>query len=340
MKIAVIGATGLVGGVMLRLLEERNFPVTELILVASTKSIGKTILFRKQAQKVISIEEAIEMVPDIAIFSAGGKTSLQYAKAFTSKGTVVIDNSSAWRMDPKVPLVVPEVNGAAIQNNLLIANPNCSTMQMMLPLKPIHDAFIIKRLVISTYQSFTGTGSIAVKQYENEKLGKKILDGENAYPHPIFENCLPHCGDFKEDGYTTEEIKLVKETRKILDDEKINITATCVRVPVFGGHSESINIELEKDFSIDDVKKMMENAHGIVLQDDIRQFIYPMPLSSYEKDDVFVGRIRRDPSIKNGLNMWVVSDNLRKGAATNTIQIAEYMLDHGLIPNLADTMIK
>ncbi len=332
MKVAIVGATGLVGNVLLKVLSERNFPISELILVASARSIGKIISYQGEDYTVQSVESAIEARPDIAIFSAGGSTSGKYAKQFAAVGTVVIDNSSFWRMDKEVPLVVPEVNGSVLtKDDLLISNPNCSTMQMMLPLKVLHEAFSIKRLVISTYQSFTGTGVNAVNQYEAEKKGEKLSAEECAYPHPIFANCLPHCGDFDDTAYTTEEIKLVNETRKILADDTIAITATCVRVPVFGGHSESINIEFRNEFDLKKVIQLLQDSEGIIVQDDWKNNIYPTPLDAYDKDEVFVGRIRRDHSIKNGLNMWVVSDNLRKGAATNTVQIAEYLLEHQLI---------
>ncbi len=332
MKVAIVGATGLVGGVLLKVLSERDFPISELILVASPRSVGKKIRYQSKEYTIQSIEAAIEAKPNIAIFSAGGGTSGKYARQFTEVGTTVIDNSSFWRMDKQVPLVVPEVNGSVLtKDDLLIANPNCSTMQMMLPLKVLHDAFGIKRLVISTYQSFTGTGVKAVQQYEAEKTGNTLSVEECAYPHPIFANCLPHCGDFDDSAYTTEEIKLVNETRKILADDSIAVTATCVRVPVFGGHSESINIEFRNEFDIKKVIQLLEGSSGIVVQDDWKKNAYPTPLQAYDKDEVFVGRIRRDKSIKNGLNIWVVSDNLRKGAATNTVQIAEYLLEHQLI---------
>ncbi len=332
MKIAIVGATGLVGQVMLKVLAEFDLPISTLVLAASPRSVGNIIHWQGTDYTVCSVEDAIASKPDIAIFSAGSSTSKKYAKAFTAIGSFVIDNSSCWRMDPTVPLVVPEVNGSVLsKDELLIANPNCSTMQMMLPLKPLHDTYGIKRLVISTYQSFTGTGSVAVRQYETEKEGHQVSENDRAYPHPIFANCLPHCGDFEENAYTTEEIKLVNETRKILNAPEIQITATAVRVPVFGGHSESVNIEFENDFRITEVLALLDAFPGVQIMDDIENNHYPTPLQAHDKNDVFVGRIRRDHSIKKGLNMWIVSDNLRKGAATNTVQIAKYLLDNKLL---------
>lgn len=329
MKIAVVGATGLVGSVMLKLLAERNFPCTEVLAVASEKSIGKKVAFKNTELSVIGIKQAISLKPDIAIFSAGGGTSLKWAPEFAKVGTTVIDNSSAWRMDKSIKLIVPEINANSLtKDDKIIANPNCSTIQMVVALAPLHRKYKIKRLVISTYQSVTGTGVKAVEQLENER---KNIQGEMAYPHPIDLNCLPHGGDFEENGYTTEETKLVNETRKILGDNSIKITATVVRIPVYGGHSEAINIEFENDFDIADIKNILSESEGITVQDDPSKNIYPMPKFAHGKDDVFVGRIRRDLSQANSLDMWVVSDNLRKGAATNAIQIAEYLIKSDLV---------
>jgi len=329
MKVAVVGATGLVGTIMMEVLEERNFPVSTLYAVASEKSVGKEVLFKGKKHKVIGMQEAINNKPDIAIFSAGGGTSTQWAPAFAKVGTVVIDNSSAWRMDPTKRLVVPEINADVIgPEDKIIANPNCSTIQMVVPLAPLHKAYTIKRIVVSTYQSVTGTGVKAVQQMKDERAG---IQGERAYPHPIDRNCLPHCDVFLENGYTKEEMKLVNETRKILADDSIQCTATAVRVPVLGGHSESVNIEFEKDFELADIHQLLSESPGIVVEDDVVNNIYPMPRYAEGKDDVFVGRIRRDESREKALNMWVVSDNLRKGAATNAIQIAESMIEKGLI---------
>jgi len=326
MKVAVVGATGLVGTVMIRVLEERNFPVTEFIPVASEKSIGKTVVFKGKSYPVISAKDAIAQKPDFAIFSAGGDTSKQLAPKFAEVGTYVIDNSSAWRMENNIKLIVPEINANTLtKNDKIIANPNCSTIQMVVALAPLHRKYKINRLVISTYQSVTGTGVKAVRQMENERLGIK---GEMAYPHPIDKNCFPHGGNFTEDGYTTEEIKLVNETHKILNDYDIRITATVARIPVVGGHSEAVNVEFENDFDLDDVRKLLAESDGITVQDDNANNIYPMPLFAKDKDDVFVGRIRRDYSNPKSLNLWIVSDNLRKGAATNAVQIAEYILKH------------
>ncbi|MDP4266792.1 MAG: aspartate-semialdehyde dehydrogenase [Bacteroidota bacterium] len=323
MKIAIVGATGLVGNVMIKVLEERNINCSELLPVASSKSIGKKISFKNKEYSVISIEDAIKAKPDFAIFSAGSKPSLEYAPRFAEVGTIVIDNSSAWRMFPEIKLVVPEVNADAItSNDKIIANPNCSTIQLVVALAPLHKKYNIKRVVISTYQSVTGTGVKAVKQLENERNG---IEGEMVYPYKIDLNCLPHGGDFTENGYTTEEIKMINETKKILDP-KIEVSPTVVRIPVFGGHSESVNIEFNKDFDLDEVRKILSNSKGITLQDDPQNKLYPMPIYAQGKDDVFVGRIRRDPSQPKTLNMWIVSDNLRKGAATNAIQIMEYII--------------
>ncbi len=328
MKIAVVGATGLVGTKMLQVLEERKFPVTELLPVASAKSVGKQITFKGKSYSVIGLDDAVAAKPHIAIFSAGGGTSEEWAPKFAEAGTTVIDNSSAWRMVEGIPLIIPEVNASVLKKtDKIIANPNCSTIQMLVALAPIHRNYGIKRLIISTYQSITGTGIKAVQQLENERNG---LDGERAYPHNIDKNCLPHCDVFLENDYTKEEMKLVNETHKILDPA-IQATATAVRVPVVGGHSESLNIELNKPFEVDEIKELLRQSAGIVLEDDVQQNLYPMPLTAHEKDEVFVGRIRRDTSHKQALNLWVVSDNLRKGAATNAVQIAEYLTSNGLI---------
>jgi len=329
MKIAVVGATGLVGNVMLKTLVERKFPYTHLFAVASEKSVGKKIPFNNGELEVIGIKQAISLKPDIAIFSAGGSTSLQWAPEFAKVGTTVIDNSSAWRMHENIKLVVPEINANLLtKEDKIIANPNCSTIQMVVALAPLHKQYKIKRLVVSTYQSVTGTGVKAVQQMENERKGIK---GEMAYPHPIDLNCFPHGGSFEENGYTTEETKLVNETRKILGDQSINVTATVVRIPVRGGHSEAVNVEFYNDYDLQDVKKLLSESHGIVVQDDPKNNIYPMPKYAEGKDDVFVGRLRRDLSQPKSLDMWVVSDNLRKGAATNAIQIAEYLIQNKLV---------
>lgn len=323
MKVAIVGATGMVGTEMLKVLRQRSFPITELIPVASEKSVGKKIDFGGIECIIVSLSTAVEMKPDIAIFSAGGQTSLDWAPKFAEVGTIVIDNSSAWRMDPSKKLVVPEINGDLLTlEDKIIANPNCSTIQLVLALKPLHDKYKVKRVVVSTYQSITGTGVKATTQLENERSG---IDGEMAYPYKIDRNCLPHCDDFTENGYTKEEMKLTNETKKILDPS-INVTATAVRVPVMGGHSESLNIEFENDFDLSDVRMLLHQQDGITLKDDPTTNTYPMPLYSEGKDDVFVGRIRRDESQANSLNMWVVADNLRKGAATNAIQIAEELM--------------
>lgn len=324
MKIAVVGATGLVGGVMLQVLEERGFANEEIIVAASAKSVGKKIAFAERELVVVSVETAINSNCDYAIFSAGGSTSKQYAPLFAEKGTIVIDNSSAWRMNEDVPLVVPEINFSAIKpENRIIANPNCSTIQMVLALSNLHKAYGIKRIVVSTYQSVTGTGVKAVRQLECEQQG---LDCEKAYPHKIHENILPHGGDFLENGYTTEEQKLVDETRKIFDNQNIQISATVARVPVKGGHSESVNVEFEKQFELSDVYKLLQSTSGVCVLDKPLENVYPMPFISQGKDEVFVGRVRRDTSCINGLNLWIVADNLRKGAATNAIQILEYLV--------------
>jgi aspartate-semialdehyde dehydrogenase len=328
MKIAVVGVTGMVGKTIIKVLEERNFPVTELIAAASSKSIGKEIIFQGKPAKVVSVMEAVEAKPVFAIFSAGAATSKEWAPAFAENGTVVIDNSSAWRMEKNIPLIVPEINSNDIKKgDRIIANPNCSTIQMVMALAPLHKAYRIKRLVVATYQSVTGTGVKAVTQMENERKGIK---GEMAYPHRIDMNCFPFGGTFLPSGYTSEEQKLVDETRKILGDQSIQVTATVVRIPVVGGHSEAVNIEFEKEYQLDDVRKLLENFPGVVLYDNPTEHKYPMPIMAHNKDEVFVGRLRRDFSRENSLNLWVVSDNIRKGAATNAIQIAEYMLANKL----------
>lgn len=329
MKVAVVGATGMVGQVMLNILAERNFPINELIPVASERSVGKEIQFKNTAYKILGLHDAVLAKPDIALFSAGGSTSLEWAPKFAEVGTTVIDNSSAWRMDQNKKLVVPEINASSLtKQDKIIANPNCSTIQMVLALSPLHAKYKIKRLVISTYQSITGTGVKAVKQLENELAGVK---GEMAYPYPIHQNALPHCDVFENNGYTKEEMKLVRETQKILDDRTIAITATAVRIPTAGGHSESVNIEFENDFDLTEVRGLLGNTQGITVQDNPEVNVYPMPIYANGKDDVFVGRIRRDESQPKSLNMWIVSDNLRKGAATNAIQIAEYLSSKSLI---------
>lgn len=329
MKVAVVGATGLVGEVMLKVLEERNFPVSELIPVASERSIGKLISYKDKDYKVVGMQDAINMKPSIALFSAGGDTSLKWAPKFAEAGITVIDNSSAWRMDHAKQLVVPEINADKLtSSDKIIANPNCSTIQMVVALAPLHKKYKIKRIVVSTYQSITGTGVKAVRQLENEVAGVK---GEMAYHYPIYQNAIPHCDVFEENGYTKEEMKLVRETQKILDDRTIAITATAVRIPTAGGHSEAVNVEFENAFDISEVRQILSESDGVVVQDNIDVNTYPMPIYANGKDDVFVGRIRRDGSQPNTLNMWIVSDNLRKGAATNTIQIAEYLLSKNLI---------
>lgn len=331
MKLAIIGATGLVGSTIIRILEERNFKYSEIILAASERSAGKKINVNKKEETVVTIENSLLQKPDIAIFSAGGSTSLAWAEKFAEIGTTVIDNSSAWRMDETKKLVVPEINASELTiEDKIIANPNCSTIQMVVALRDIHKNFGIKRLVISTYQSVSGTGVKALDQMENERNG---IDSDKVYPHAIDKNCLPHGGDFDDEGYTTEETKLVNETRKILGDNSIQVTATVVRVPVIGGHSESINIETKKPFKIDEIIAVINNTDGVIVQNNHNINEYPMPINAHHKDDVFVGRIRRDLSIENGLNIWVVSDNLRKGAATNAVQIAEYLIENKLIKN-------
>ena len=331
MRIAVVGATGMVGTVMLKALEERNFPVTELIPVASEKSVGKKVTFKGDNYTIVGLQQAVDMQPDIALFSAGGGTSLEWAPKFAEVGTTVVDNSSAWRMDENKKLVVPEINANSLtEDDKIIANPNCSTIQMVVALAPLHKQYKIKRLVVSTYQSITGTGVKAVQQLENEYKGKK---GEMAYHYPIHRNAIPHCDVFEDNGYTKEEMKLVRETQKILNDKSIAVTATAVRIPVVGGHSENVNIEFENDFDVAEIRKILNESPGVTVQDNIDTNTYPMPIYAEGKDDVFVGRIRRDLSQPKTLNMWIVSDNLRKGAATNTIQIAEYLVEHNLINN-------
>ncbi len=332
MKVAVVGVTGLVGTVMCKVLEEQNLPITEFLAVASNRSIGKEITFNGKTYKCIGMEQAVSEAPDIAIFSAGGGVSKEWAPRFAAVGTTVVDNSSAWRMDDTKKLIVPEINAHVLtEDDKIIANPNCSTIQMVAALAPLHKAYKIKRLVISTYQSITGTGVKAVNQYENEKEGKKLFEDEMAYHYQILDNCLPHCGDFDDTGYTTEEIKLVKETKKILNDQSLRITATAVRVPVQGGHSETVNIEFERPFEVAKIRQILEETPGVIVQDDFGANKYPMPLFSKHKDEVFVGRIRRDDSADNALNMWIVADNLRKGAATNAVQIAQYLVANKLV---------
>lgn len=329
MKIAVVGATGLVGTMMIKLLEERNFPVSEMIPVASERSIGNKIQFKGVEIPIIGLEDAIAKEPNIAIFSAGSSTSLEWAPKFADVGTTVIDNSSAWRMDPTKKLIVPEINAQILDmEDKIIANPNCSTIQLVLTLAPLHQKYNLKRVVVSTYQSVSGTGIKAVNQLENEIQGK---EGEMAYPYPIHKNALPHCDVFESNGYTKEEMKITREPQKILDDRSFSITATAVRIPTAGGHSESVNAEFETDFDLKDVRKILHNTPGIVVQDNPDTNTYPMPVFAHGKDDVFVGRIRRDETQPNSLNLWIVSDNLRKGAATNAIQIAEYLAEQGLI---------
>jgi len=329
MKVAVVGATGLVGTKMLQVLAERNFPVTEIVPVASEKSVGKEVSFKGKTYKVVSMEDGIAAKPAVAIFSAGGGTSLEWAPKFAAAGIRVIDNSSAWRMDPTKKLVVPEVNAAVLtKDDYIIANPNCSTIQMVVALQPLHQKYKIKRVVVSTYQSVTGTGKKAVDQLYNERKG---VSGEMAYKYQIDLNVIPQIDVFLDNGYTKEEMKMVNETNKIMQDDSIRVTATTVRIPVVGGHSESVNIEFVNDFDVNEVKDILANAPGIIVQDDLANQIYPMPLWAHEKDEVFVGRIRRDETQANTLNMWIVSDNLRKGAATNAVQIAEYLLDKGLL---------
>ncbi len=329
MKVAVVGATGLVGTKMLQVLAERNFPITELIPVASERSIGKEIIFNGKPYKIVSMLDAIAAKPSLALFSAGGDTSLEWAPQFAAAGITVVDNSSAWRMDSTKKLVVPEVNANSLSaTDKIIANPNCSTIQMVVVLKPLHDKYKIKRVVVSTYQSVTGTGVKAVTQLMNERQG---IVGEMAYKYPIDMNAIPHIDSFTDNGYTKEEMKMVNETKKIMEDDNIKVTATCVRIPTVGGHSESVNIEFENDFDLQEVRTILSAAPGIILKQDNENFIYPMPLTAHDKDETFVGRIRRDETQPNTLNCWIVSDNLRKGAATNAIQIAEALIEKGLL---------
>lgn len=329
MKVAVVGATGMVGEVMLQVLAERNFPITELIPVASEKSVGKEIEYKGKKYKVVSMQTAVDMKPQIAIFSAGGGTSLEWAPKFAEAGTTVIDNSSAWRMDPTKKLVVPEINASELsKDDKIIANPNCSTIQMVLALAPLHKKYTIKRVVVSTYQSVTGTGVKAVKQLQDEYAG---IEGEKAYKYQIHQNIIPQIDVFEDNGYTKEEMKMTRETKKILSDDTIHVTATAVRLPVMGGHSESVNVEFANDYQVADVRKILSETPGIIVQDNIDAFEYPMPLFAHQKDEVFVGRIRRDESQPNTLNMWIVADNLRKGAATNAVQIAEYLVANKLV---------
>tara|TARA_R100001230_G_C5682894_1_gene190551 strand:- start:1092 stop:2081 length:990 start_codon:yes stop_codon:yes gene_type:complete len=329
MKLALVGATGMVGEVMMKVLDERNFPIDELLLVASEKSVGKEISFKGKNHKVIGLKEAVAARPNIALFSAGGNTSLEWAPRFAEVGTTVIDNSSAWRMEPDKKLIVPEINAHLLtREDKIIANPNCSTIQLVMALAPLHKKYKMKRVVVSTYQSVSGTGLKAVKQMENEMAGIK---GEMAYPYPIHKNALPHCDIFEENGYTKEEMKLAREPQKILDDRTFSVTATAVRIPTAGGHSEAVNVQFENDFELGDVRKILHETPGITVQDNPDTNTYPMPMYAHDKDEVFVGRIRRDESQPNTLNMWIVSDNLRKGAATNAVQIAEYLVNNKLV---------
>lgn len=329
MKVAVVGATGLVGSKMLQVLSERNFPLTELLPVASQKSVGKEIIYKGKAYKVMGMAEAVAARPDIAIFSAGGGTSLEWAPKFAEVGTTVVDNSSAWRMDPTKKLIVPEINADVLtKEDKIIANPNCSTIQMVLALAPLHKRYGIRRVVVTTFQSVTGTGKAAVDQMFGEREGKQV---DKVYPYQIDLNILPHIDSFLDSGYTKEEMKMVNETCKILRDDSIRTTATTVRVPTIGGHSESVNVEFAQDFTMDEVKKILSEMPGVVVQDDPKSNVYPMPLNAHERNEVFVGRLRRDESQPNTLNMWVVADNLRKGAATNAVQIAEYLVKNKLV---------
>jgi len=331
MRIAVVGATGMVGQIILKVLAERSFPVTELIPVASSRSVGKTVTFGGRDWTIKSLEDAVAAAPDLALFSAGGNTSLEWAPKFAAVGTRVVDNSSAWRMDPTKKLVVPEINADVLtQEDMIIANPNCSTIQLVVALNPLHKAYGAKRVLVSTYQSVTGTGKAAVDQLEGERVGEDV---DMVYPYKIDRNCIPHCDIFLDNDYTKEEMKMTQETVKIIGDEGIKLAATAVRVPVQGGHSESVNVEFERPFDIADVKKLLSETDGVTLQDQPEFNTYPMPLMAEGKDDVFVGRLRRDFTAENALNMWVVSDNLRKGAATNTVQIAEVLLKKGFVKN-------
>ena len=329
MKIAVVGATGMVGTVMLRVLEERNLPISELIPVASERSAGKKLSYKGKDYTVVTLADAVKMQPDIALFSAGGATSLEWAPRFAEVGTTVIDNSSAWRMEPDKKLIVPEINGDILTtDDKIISNPNCSTIQLVMVLAPLHKKYKMKRVVVSTYQSVSGTGVKAVQQLDNEEAG---IDGEMAYPYKIGRNALPHCDVFMENGYTKEEMKLVKEPKKILNDQSFSVTATAVRIPTAGGHSEAVNVQFENDFDLAEVRQLLNKTSGVTVQDDVANNIYPMPLTAHDKDEVFVGRIRRDESQENTLNLWIVADNLRKGAATNAVQIAEHLIEKNLV---------
>lgn len=329
MKLAIVGATGLVGQEVLKVLHERHFEFSELYLVASAKSVGQTLHFKDKEYTIKSIEEVSNLAPEIAIFSAGGGTSLEWAPRYAEKGTIVIDNSSAWRMDPEKKLVVPEVNGHVLRiDDRIIANPNCSTIQMVLALAPLHVKYKIKRIVVSTYQSVTGTGKDAVQQMMDERNGRKA---NMVYPHPIDLNILPHIDSFLDNGYTKEEMKMVNETRKILGDQSIGVTSTTVRVPAMGGHSEAVNVEFHRDFDLEEVRELLGETPGVIVEDDVKNNIYPMPINAQGKDEVFVGRLRRDESQPNTLNMWIVADNLRKGAATNAVQIAEFLMERSLV---------
>ena len=329
MKIAVVGATGMVGTVMLKVLEERNLPITEFIPVASARSAGKKLSYKGKEYTIVTLEDAVKMAPDVALFSAGGDTSVEWAPKFAAVGTTVIDNSSAWRMDPTKKLVVPEINGDVLtKDDKIIANPNCSTIQLVAVLSPLHLKYKMKRVVISTYQSVSGSGVKAVQQLDNEEAG---IDGEMAYPHKIGRNAIPHCDVFLENGYTKEEMKLVKEPKKILRDDSFSVTATAVRIPTAGGHSEAVNVQFENEFDLADVRKILSETPGVVVEDDLANNVYPMAINAHDKDEVFVGRIRKDESQENTLNLWIVADNLRKGAATNTIQIAEYLIANNLV---------
>ncbi|HET8737178.1 MAG TPA: aspartate-semialdehyde dehydrogenase [Pricia sp.] len=329
MKVAVVGATGMVGEVMLKVLAERDFPISQLLLVASERSIGKKLFYKEKEYAVIGLADAVAARPDIAIFSAGGDTSLEWAPKFVEAGTTVVDNSSAWRMDPTKKLVVPEINADTLtKDDKIIANPNCSTIQLVMALAPLHKKYRMKRVIISTYQSVSGTGMKAIKQLENEMAG---VQGEMAYPYPINRNALPHCDVFLENGYTKEEMKLAREPQKILNDHTFSVSATAVRIPTAGGHSESVNVEFHSDFDLNDIRQLLNETPGVTVQDNPDTNTYPMPIYAHDKDDVFVGRIRRDETQPNTLNMWIVSDNLRKGAATNAVQIAEYLLKNQLV---------
>jgi len=329
MKVAVVGATGMVGNIMLQVLAERHFPITELLIVASERSVGKIVAFKGEKYTVIGLQNAVDLRPDIALFSAGGSVSEEWAPKFAEVGTTVVDNSSAWRMDPTKKLVVPEINAHELtKEDKIIANPNCSTIQMVMALSPLHKKYKMKRVVVSTYQSVSGTGVKAVKQLENEIAG---IEGEMAYPYPIGRNALPHCDVFMDNGYTKEEMKLAREPQKIFNDKTFSVTATAVRIPTAGGHSESVNVEFENDFDLADVRKILHETSGVIVQDNTDTNTYPMPIYAHDKDEVFVGRIRRDETQPNTLNMWIVADNLRKGAATNTIQIAEYLIENELV---------